>query len=182
MADSGMRAAGYVAAEVMARAGVKRLYTVPGESFLEILDAAEEHPDLSLISTRYESGASFMAEAEGKLTGRPAVAMATRGVGASNLAIGVHTARQDSTPMLVLLGQVETTFLGREAFQEVDLAAFYAPITKWAATVHRADRAAEFVERGLRIATSGRPGPIMLAVPADILGEEVPPHPEAGST
>src|ERR687893_16384 len=120
-----------------------------------------------------------MAEAEGKLTGRPAVAMATRGVGASNLAIGVHTARQDSTPMLVLLGQVETDFLGREAFQEVDLGAFYAPITKWSAPVHRADRLAEFVARGLRIATTGRPGPVMLALPADVLGEAVPDNPEA---
>src|SRR5215204_3434896 len=179
MADSTMKAAGYAAAEVMARAGVRRLYTVPGESFLEILDAAEEHPDLSLVSTRHESGASCMAEAEGKLTGRPAVAMATRGVGASNLAIGVHTATQDSTPMLVLLGQVETDFLGREAFQEVDLSAFYAPITKWAATVHRPDRLAEFVARGLRIATSGRPGPVMLALPADVLGEAVQDDPEA---
>src|ERR687895_958229 len=179
MADSTKKAAGYVATEVMAQAGVRRLYTVPGESFLEILDAAEEHPDLSLVSTRHESGASFMAEAEGKLTGRPAVAMATRGVGASNLAIGVHTARQDSTPMLVLLGQVETPFLGREAFQEVDLSAFYAPITKWAATVHRADRVAEFVERGLRVATSGRPGPVMLALPADVLGGAVQDAPEA---
>src|SRR5215212_6007976 len=125
MADNCKKKAGYVAAEVMALAGVKRLYTVPGESFLEILDAAEEHPDLSLISTRHESGAAFMAEADGKLTGRPAVAMATRGVGASNLAIGVHTAKQDSTPLLVLLGQVETDFLGKEAFQEVDLTAFY---------------------------------------------------------
>jgi len=173
MADSIEKKAGYVATEVMARAGVRRLYTVPGESFLEILDAAEEHPGLALISTRHESGAAFMAEADGKLTGRPAVAMATRGVGASNLAIGVHTARQDSTPLLVLLGQVETDFLGREAFQEVDLTAFYAPITKWAATVHRADRLAEFVARGLRIATSGRPGPVMLALPADVLGEQV---------
>ena len=179
MADSTENRAGYVATEVMARAGVRRLYTVPGESFLEILDASEEHPDLSLISTRHESGASFMAEAEGKLTGRPAVAMATRGVGASNLAIGVHTARQDSTPMLVLLGHVETDFLGREAFQEVDLGAFYAPITKWSATVHRADRLAEFVARGLRIATTGRPGPVMLALPADVLGETVQDDPRA---
>jgi acetolactate synthase I/II/III large subunit len=179
MANSGKKAAGYVAAEVMARAGVRRLYTVPGESFLEILDAAEEHTGLDLISTRHESGASFMAEAEGKLTGRPAVAMATRGVGASNLAIGVHTARQDSTPMLVLLGHVETDYLGREAFQEVDLSALYAPITKWSATVHRADRLAEFVARGLRIATSGRPGPVMLALPADVLGEAVEDYPGA---
>jgi acetolactate synthase-1/2/3 large subunit len=178
MADSIEKKAGYVAAEVMARAGVRRLYTVPGESFLEILDAAEEHPGLALISTRHESGAAFMAEADGKLTGRPAVAMATRGVGASNLAIGVHTAKQDSTPLLVLLGQVETDFLGKEAFQEVDLTAFYTPITKWAATVYRADRLAEFVARGLRIATSGRPGPVMLALPADVLGEQVADDPE----
>jgi acetolactate synthase-1/2/3 large subunit len=165
--------AGDAAVEVLARAGVRRFYTVPGESFLEVLDAVEHHPQLKLVSTRHESGAAFMAEADGKLTGIPAVAMATRGVGASNLAIGVHTARQDSTPMVVLLGQVETGFLGREAFQEVDLAAFYAPITKWAVTVHRADRVAEFVERGLRVATSGRPGPVMLALPADLLGEGV---------
>src|SRR3712207_672889 len=165
--------AGSVAVKVLARAGIRRFYTVPGESFLEVLDAVEQHPGLSLVSTRHESGAAFMAEADAKLTGMPAVAMATRGVGASNLAIGVHTARQDSTPMVVLLGQVETPFLGREAFQEVDLAAFYAPITKWAATVHRADRVAEFVERGLCVATSGRPGPVMLALPADLLGEGV---------
>jgi acetolactate synthase I/II/III large subunit len=177
MAESGTSKAGYVATEVLARAGVRRLYTVPGESFLEILDAAERHPELSLISTRHESGASFMAEADAKLTGVPSVAMATRGVGASNLSIGVHTAMQDSSPMLVLLGQVETDFLGREAFQEVDLPAFYGPITKWSATVNRADRLAEFVARGLRIATSGRPGPVMLALPADVLGEEVAADP-----
>src|SRR5215216_7017518 len=174
------RGAGSVAVEVLARAGVRRFYTVPGESFLEVLDAVEQHPALSLVSTRHESGASFMAEADAKLTGVPAVAMATRGVGASNLAIGVHTAMQDSTPMVVLLGHVETHFLGREAFQEVDLAAFYAPIAKWAATVHRADRLAEFVERGLRIATCGRPGPVMLAVPSDLFGEDVPAHPDTG--
>ncbi len=179
MADGSTSKAGFGATEVLARAGVKRLYTVPGESFLEILDAAERHPELALISTRHESGASFMAEADAKLTGMPAVALATRGVGASNLAIGVHTAMQDSSPMLVLLGQVETDFLGREAFQEVDLPAFYAPITKWSATVNRPDRLAEFVARALRIATSGRPGPVMLALPADVLGEEVPEVPDA---
>ena len=176
------KGAGSAAVEVLAGAGVRRFYTVPGESFLEILDAVEQHPGLSLISTRHESGAAFMAEADAKLTGAPAVAMATRGVGASNLSIGVHTARQDSTPMVVLLGHVETTFLGREAFQEVDLAAFYAPISKWAATVHRADRVAEFVERGLRIATTGRPGPVMLALPADLLGEDVPDHQDTNAT
>lgn len=174
MAARSTAKAGSVAVEALAQFGVRRFYTVPGESFLELLDAVEAHPDLSLVSARHESGAAFMAEADAKLTGVPAVAMATRGVGASNLAIGVHTARQDSTPMLVLLGQVETSFLGREAFQEVNLPNFYAGITKWSATVHRADRLAEFVARGLRIATSGRPGPVMLAVPADLLSEEVP--------
>src|ERR687893_1792494 len=179
MTASPKRGAGSVAVEVLAEAGVRRFYTVPGESFLEVLDAVEQHPELSLVSTRHESGAAFMAEADAKLTGVPAVAMGTRGVGASNLAIGVHTAMQDSSPMLVLLGQVETDYLGREAFQEVDLPAFYAPITKWSATVNRADRLAEFVARGLRIATSGRPGPVMLALPADVLGERVAPKPQA---
>ena len=180
MSSESTTRAGDAAVEVLARTGVRRFYTVPGESFLEILDAAENHPELSLISTRHESGASFMAEADAKLTGVPAVAMATRGVGASNLAIGVHTARQDSTPMLVLLGQVETPYLGREAFQEVDLAAFYAEITKWSTTVHRADRLPELVAKALRIATSGRPGPVMLALPSDLLGEKiaVPDYPK----
>jgi acetolactate synthase-1/2/3 large subunit len=115
--------------DLLAGAGVRRFYTVPGESFLELLDEVERRPDLRLISARHESGAAFMAEADGKLTGRPAVVMATRGVGAANLAIGVHTARQDSTPMLALLGQVETDHLGKEAFQEVDLGRFYDEIT-----------------------------------------------------
>ena len=173
--------AGYAAVEVLARAGVRRFYAVPGESFLEVLDAVEHHPELSLISTRHESGAGFMAEADAKLTGVPAVAMATRGVGASNLAIGVHTAMQDSTPMVVLLGHVESGFLGREAFQEIDLAAFYGPITKWASVVHRADRVAEHIERGLNIATSGRPGPVMIALPEDIGGEDVPFPPQTSA-
>lgn len=167
------RKAGHLAVETLARAGVRRFYTVPGESFLEILDGVEMHRETRLVSTRHESGASFMAEAEAKMTGAPAVAMATRGVGASNLAIGVHTAMQDSTPMVVLLGHVETDYLDREAFQEVDLAAFYAPITKWSTTVHRADRLPELVARAVRISTSGRPGPVMLALPADVLGEEI---------
>jgi len=168
-----MAGAGEAIVEMLAGAGVRRFYTVPGESFLEVLDAAERHPDVRLISTRHESGASFMAEAEARLTGVPAVAMATRGVGASNLAIGVHTARQDSTPMVVLLGQVERGHLGREAFQEVDLAGFYGPLTKWSATVHEAGRLEELLARALRVAVSGRPGPVMLALPADVLGEEV---------
>lgn len=164
-------------ADFLASVGVERCYTVPGESFLEIIDAVSRHPKLRLISTRHESGAAFMAEADAKITGVPAVAMATRAVGASNLAIGVHTARQDSTPMLVLLGQVETDFLGREAFQEVDLPRFYEQITVHAETVQRADRAAEAVARAYRRATAGRPGPAMVAFPADVLAGKCPPAP-----
>ncbi|MFD0777116.1 thiamine pyrophosphate-binding protein, partial [Streptomonospora algeriensis] len=152
----------------MAAAGIRRCYTVPGESFLELADAVEQHGDMRLVSTRHENGAAFMAEAEAKLTGVPAVAAATRGPGAANLAVGVHTARQDSTPMVVFLGQVTSDLLGREAFQEVDLTAFYAPLTKWATTVTRADRLAEVTAQALRVATTGRPGPVAVAVPGDL--------------
>lgn len=159
--------------EAMVEAGVKRLYTVPGESFLEVLDAADQHPATRQLSTRHESGASFMAEADAKLTGVPAVAMATRGPGAANLSIGVHTAHQDSTPMLVLLGDVETPWMYRGAFQEVDLAAFYAPITKASMTAVRGDRLPDMVRHALRLSVSGRPGPVMISLPADLLAEEV---------
>lgn len=165
--------------DAIAAAGVSRCYTVPGESFLEVLDAAERHPQIRLISTRHEGGASFMAEADAKLTGIPAVATATRGPGASNLAIGVHTAHQDSTPMLVLLGDVESDLAYRGAFQEVDLAAFYAPITKLSIAATRGDRLPDLVSHGLRVATSGRPGPVMIALPADLLAAE---HDASGST
>lgn len=168
-----MIAAGDAVAEVLAAGGVRRFYTVPGESFLEILDAVERSPELRLVSTRHESGAAFMADADAKVAGVPAVVAGTRGVGAANLAIGVHTAFQDSTPMIVMLGQVDSGFLGREGFQEVDLETFYRPITKWAATVHRTDRIPELVAHALRVARSGRPGPVMLAFPADVLAGEL---------
>lgn len=169
-----MPSAGSAIIETLASAGVRRFYTVPGESFLELIDAVERHSESRLISARHESGAGFMAEADGKLTGLPAVAMATRGVGAANLSISVHTAYQDSTPMVVILGQVESEHLHKEGFQEIDLTAFYTPITKWAITASRADRLPELVSRGLRIATSGRPGPVMIAIPADLLAVELP--------
>ncbi|HJQ72705.1 MAG TPA: thiamine pyrophosphate-dependent enzyme, partial [Actinomycetota bacterium] len=160
----------------LAAAGVRRAYTVPGESFLPLLDACDRHPDIALISTRHESGAAFMAEADAKVTGRPALAMATRGVGAANLSIGVHTAYQDSTPMVVILGQVESAFLGREAFQEVDLPSFYREITKWAVTAPSSERLPELVGRAIHVATSGRPGPVMVAVPADLFEGDAGPE------
>lgn len=171
------RSAAQEIVNVLADAGVRRLYTVPGESFLEVLDAADSHPDLTVVSTRHESGAAFMACGDAKITGRPAVAMATRAVGAANLSIGVHTAHQDSTPMVVLLGQVETEHLGKEAFQEVDLPRFYSEITVFADTVHRADRSAQTVAQAVRHATGMRPGPAMVALPADLLSQPCPPSP-----
>lgn len=155
--------------DLLEQAGVTRFYTVPGESFLELMDEVQRRPGLTLISTRHESGAAFMAEADAKVTGVPAVAMATRAVGAANLAIGVHTARQDSTPMLVLLGQVETDHLGKEAFQEVDLPTFFGEISLYGATVQRPDRAAEIVANALRASRGPRPGPAVVAFPADVL-------------
>ncbi|HET9653736.1 MAG TPA: thiamine pyrophosphate-dependent enzyme [Kineosporiaceae bacterium] len=167
--------AGEAIVETLAARGVRRFYTVPGESFLEVLDAVEQDPRLQLVSCRHESGAAFMAEAEGKLTGRPAVAMGTRAVGAANLAIGVETAWEDCTPLIALCGQVETGSLGRRAFQEVDLPAFLGQVSVHAETLLRADRAAEAAARAHWAATSGRPGPAVLALPADVLAEPCPP-------
>lgn len=163
-----MIAAAEATAAALVDAGIGRAYTVPGESFLALLHAIEQSPEIRLVSTRHESGASFMADADAKLTGVPAVVMASRGPGAANLAIGVHTARQDSTPMVVLLGQVPRGSLGRESFQEVDLQAFYQPITKWCVTATVPGRLPALVSEAARVAVTGRPGPVAVVVPADV--------------
>ena len=158
--------------EQMKREGVRHAFTVPGESFLGVLDAMHGDEQISLVATRHEGGAAFMAEAIGKLTGRPAVCMATRGVGSANMAIALHTAQQDSTPLVALIGQVETPYRGREAFQEVELAPFYAHICKWTAELNRPERAPELVHEAVRRAISGRPGPVLIATPTDLLDAE----------
>ncbi|HEV7826220.1 MAG TPA: thiamine pyrophosphate-dependent enzyme [Mycobacteriales bacterium] len=154
-------------ADLLARAGVERAYTVPGESFLGLLDELERSAATTLVSVRHEGGASFMAEADAKFNGVPAVVLASRGPGAANAAIGVHTSFQDQTPMLVILGQVDSTALGRESFQEVDLAAFFAPIAKWTAQATLAGEVPDLVAEALNRATTGRPGPAVLSVPSD---------------
>lgn len=169
-----MRTVAQAVARVLADAGVEHGFTVPGESFLGLLDAFVETPELTLVSTRHESGAAFMAEACGKLRGVPAVAMASRGPGATNLSIGVHTARQDHTPMVVLLGQVPSTKLGRESFQEVDLAAMFAPLANWSAQPTSAPEVPELVAEALAQATGPRPGPAVVAVPSDFWDEPFP--------
>lgn len=159
------------AVDILACAGVRTCYTVPGESFLGVLEAWDRHPDLMLVSTRHESGAAFMGEAEAKLTGRPALVLVSRGPGAANAAIGVHTGMQDQTPMVVLIGQVHSAIRGREGFQEVDLERFYAPITKWAVEARRSDEVAALVKEAASRAVSGRPGPVAVAVPVDFWAE-----------
>ncbi len=150
--------------------GATHAFCVPGESFLAVLDALHDVRDrLRLIVCRHEGGAAYMAEACGKLTGRPGIAFVTRGPGASNAAIGIHTAAQDSTPMIVFVGQVPGEFVDREAFQEIDYRRMYGSVAKWAAQIDRADRIPEYVAHAYRIAMSGRPGPVVLALPEDML-------------
>lgn len=153
-------------------AGITKVFCVPGESYLPVMDALYDEPQMELISARHEGGAAFMAEAWAKATGIPGVVMATRGVGAGNLAIGVHTAYQDSTPLIVLLGQVHSKFRGREGFQEVDLERFFGPIAKWTVEIKDADRVPELMQRAIRTAQSGRPGPVVVSLPEDVLPAE----------
>ncbi len=150
--------------------GATHVFCVPGESYLAVLDALHDVGDrLALVVCRQEGGAAFMAEASGKLTGRPGIAMVTRGPGASNAAIGIHTAAQDSSPMIVFVGQVGGDFADREAFQEIDYRRMYGSIAKWVAQIDRAERIPEYVARAFRTATAGRPGPVVLALPEDML-------------
>lgn len=150
--------------------GATHAFGVPGESYLPVLDALHDVRErLKFVICRHEGGAAYMAEAYGKLTGRPGVALVTRGPGASNAAIGVHTAMQDSTPMLLLVGQVGSDHVDREAFQEVDYRRMYGSVAKWAAQIDRADRIPEYIAHAYAIAMSGRPGPVVLALPEDML-------------
>jgi acetolactate synthase-1/2/3 large subunit len=151
--------------------GLTRSFGVPGESFLAVLDAIYQSPH-EFIVCRQEGGAAMMAEAVGKLTGQPGVCFVTRGPGATNASAGVHVAQQDSSPMLLFVGQIAREFRGREAFQEVDLEKFFAPIAKWAVEITDPARIPEVVARAIRVATQGRPGPVVISLPEDMLTEE----------
>src|SRR4051812_24606358 len=152
---------------------VSHVFCVPGESYLSVLDALHDVSDqIQLIACRHEAGAANMAEAYGKLTGKPGVCMVTRGPGATHAAIGVHTAQQDSTPMLLFVGQVARHDIGRGAFQEVDYGQAFGPLAKWASQIDDPDRVAEIVGRGFATALQGRRGPVVLALPEDMLVEE----------
>jgi acetolactate synthase-1/2/3 large subunit len=152
--------------------GVNHVFCVPGESYLGVLDALHDvAAAIRLIVNRHESGSVFMADAYARLTGQPGVVFVTRGPGASNAAIGIHNARQDSTPLVVFIGQVGTDHLGREAFQEIDYRQMFGPVAKAVEQVDRADRIPEVVGRAFQCATSGRPGPVVVALPEDVLSD-----------
>jgi acetolactate synthase I/II/III large subunit len=166
-----MRTGGQILVDQLELNGADLAFCLPGESFLPVLDALYDSP-IRLVSCRHENGASNAAEAYGKLTGRPGICIVTRGPGATQAAVGVHTARQDSTPMLLLAGHVPRAFQGREAWQEIDYARTFGGLAKAAWHVDRADRIPEHVERAFSLALSGRPGPVVLALPEDVLAEE----------
>ena len=168
------RPAGHALVEALIAQGIATVFGVPGESFLAALDGFHEHRDrIRFIACRQEGGAAFMAEAQGKLSGRPGVCFVTRGPGATNASIGLHTAFQDSTPMLLLIGQVASNQRDREAFQELDYRQVFGPGTlgfaKWVGEVHDPDRLPEYVARAFHTALQGRPGPVVLVLPEDML-------------
>lgn len=164
--------------ECLSVQGCERIFTVPGESFLAVLDALPDRPEIAVVTCRQEGGAAFMACADGAMqaahTGRPGVAFVTRGPGATNASIGVHVAQQDSQAMIVFVGDVPRAMQGREGFQEVDFPAFFAPISKWAARIDDPARIPEYIARAYATAMNGRPGPVVLALPEDMLVEQVP--------
>jgi acetolactate synthase-1/2/3 large subunit len=162
------RTGGQILVDALQIHGVETVFGVPGESYLDVLDALHDS-QIRFVINRQEGGASFMAEAYGKLTGKPGICFVTRGPGATNASIGVHTAYQDSTPMILFIGQVGSDFIDREAFQEIDYRRMYGQMAKWVTQIDRADRIPEYLARAFQVATSGRPGPVVLALPEDML-------------
>ena len=167
---------GRFVAEALAAAGVRMAYTVPGESFLPLLDGLAA-AGVRVVAARHEGAAGFMATAHGALTGRPAVVLATRAVGAANLAIALHAAHADSVPLVAIVGQVDRPSRGREAFQEADLAATIGGLCRWAREVRDVAAIPGVLDEALRRATTGRPGPVLLSLPEDLLDEPAPVDP-----
>jgi len=170
MSDSkAPRNGGQILVQALIHNAVDTLYCVPGESYLPVLDALHDTPSIRTIVTRHEGAASNMADAYGKLTGRPGICFVTRGPGATHASNGVHTARQDSTPMILFVGQIESRFKGREAFQEVDYVQMFGGLAKWVTEIDSIERIPEIVSKAFSIALSGRPGPVVIALPEEVL-------------
>ncbi|MCB1366141.1 MAG: hypothetical protein KDK00_00115 [Rhodobacteraceae bacterium] len=164
------RSGGRILVECLINQGVTTAFGVPGESYLDVLNALHDVQNrLRMIVTRHEGGAAFMAEACGKLTGKPGICFVTRGPGATNASIGVHTAMQNSSPMILFVGQIGRHMRDREAFQEIDYRAFFGTVAKWVTEIDAVDRIPEIVARAFTIAQSGRPGPVVVALPEDML-------------
>ncbi len=163
------RSGAQVLIEALAINQVDRIFSIPGESFLAALDALYDKPSIELITCRQEGGAAYMAEAYGKLTGRPGICFVTRGPGATNASCGLHVAMQDSTPMILLIGQIARKDQDREAFQEIDYRRMFSEVAKWVAQIEEASRIPEYLNRAFATATTGRPGPVVLALPEDML-------------
>jgi acetolactate synthase-1/2/3 large subunit len=166
------RSGGRILVDQLVVHGVDLAFGVPGESYIAVLDALLDSP-IRYVTTRHEVGAANMADAYGKLTGRPGICFVTRGPGATHASGGVHTAFQDSTPLLLLIGQVARADMERDAFQEIDYRQMFGPMAKWVAQIDDATRIPELVARAFHVATSGRPGPVVLALPEDMLTDEV---------
>lgn len=168
-----LRTGGRILVDQLVAQGCDRIFTVPGESFLAVLDALHDTPLIDVVTCRQEGGVGFMACADGALTHRPGIAFVTRGPGATNASIGVHVAMQDSQPMILFIGDVDRGTRDREAFQEIDFQAMFTPIAKWAARIDDARRIPEYAARAYATAMNGRPGPVVLALPEDMLVEAV---------
>lgn len=177
-AATNARTGAQVLVDTLIAEGADLAFCVPGESYLAALDAMHDVQDrFRMIVCRHEAGAANMAEASGKLTGRPGICFVTRGPGSSQGSVGVHTAQQDSTPLLYFIGQVSYGDLGREAFQEVDYVAMYGKFAKWAVQIDDAARIPEIVSRAFHVAVNGRPGPVVIAIPEDVLKDPCPNPP-----
>ena len=167
------RHGGRVVVDQLRRHGVDMVFTVPGESFLPVLDALRDEPAIRTVVCRHESGAATMAEAHARLRGDLGVAFVTRGPGATHASVAVHDAAESSTPLVLFVGQVPTAHRGRGAFQEMDFEAFFAPLTKWAVEVDRPERLSEVTAEAARVARSGRAGPVVVSLPEDVSAAEV---------
>jgi acetolactate synthase-1/2/3 large subunit len=168
-----VRTGGRILVDNLVAQGCDRIFTVPGESFLAVLDALHDVPQIEVVVCRQEGGVGFMACADGKLTGRPGIAFVTRGPGATNASIGVHVAMQDSLPMILFVGDVARGDRDREAFQEVDFGQMFGPLAKKVLRIDRAERIPEYTARAYATAVSGRPGPVVVVLPEDMLLDEV---------
>src|ERR1700726_3235538 len=171
-ANDGTRTAAEVLIDQLVIHGVRHVFCVPGESYLAALDAFHDR-NIAITVCRHESGAAIMAEACGKATGRPGICFVTRGPGATNASGGLHIARQDSPPLILFVGQVARDMREREAFQELDYRAVFGSIAKWATEIDDPARIPELVSRAFHTATSGRPGPVVIALPEDMLVERI---------